>query len=876
MVYDRYKRLIVMAVLLFIPCLSYSQNEDDCPGFRNTMTFNTGSSLFFWSARVGERCYPQSNNDTTTGYYVMSTCADPAAPAIQGHANITSTSYNSGTDGGINCCNDGGLWDANDRRFQIITAENAGTDEFTINNGVGMPRIPPGYQTSIRLGDPRATGQSPTSGTHTWSSANTNRGSEALFYTLRVTSRNALLFVNYAVVGRCYSHTAREAGEFLIRVVKRNDDGTWPNQPVNDSLWFKVSAPALPTNNQPVAPWVIGRPGSSCSGTTCGYVYKPWTKVAINLNEYLYQTVRIEMYTSDCIYNVDPIYAYISGDFQPMALLSAGCPDAESDVIDTLTAPEGMISYCWYVSSGNAEPSNLFMNNSHMDSVSFRQVFPASGTTDQHYYCPGPQDFVISEGDNIGDTVAEKTFLCVMTSAMDPAKPFQSKLYVNVTNTRPIMRESHEELCDGTVNFRNESYCVGGVYIQSDSTIWEIYDSVGGEPIAVLQGDLASYQFTRSGQYTCVLTCLSAVGASLDADGCKASLTFTVNPIIMPQVTIDADRILCYGDTLIARAVGGEGLEHEWYVDSVLIANNQWNADSTIVANDNVLWALLPLGVHPIELRLTDNVSGCTKTLLDTVIVYGTPEVSGISAICLGDSAVITAVGGNIYQWDASPADPALASQQGSSTIVVSPTQSTTYTLRPDSSNPCSEGGAQHHLEVIPTPVPALKANPEMINAEHPVVAVTDLSPNRHATVWHFSDGETMSGESVRHVFTSVDGDSVGIGMHTCNSVGCCSDTSISLPIYIEGVWVPNIFTPGGDINNRFKIIATFPLTDFELTIYDRNGMFVFSTTDPEAGWDGKDANGQPCRQGAYTYHYRYSKYGPDHHTAVGTVTLIR
>ena len=855
----RYKWLIIIAVMTMMMGMSHAQGTSACPGFLNPTTFSTGSSVYFWSARVGERCYPTSNNDTTTGYYVMSTCASPLAPPIIGHNNIVSTTYNSGTDGGINCCNDGSLWDAMDCRFKIITQDDAGLDQFTINNGVGMPRIPPGYQTSIRLGDPRATGQSPNDGTHNWSSSHSNRGSEALFYTMRVTSQNALLFVNYAVVGRCYNHSAREAGEFLIRVVRQNEDGSWPNTPVNDSLWFKVSAPALPSNNQPVAPWVMGRPGSACSSTTCGYVYKPWTKVAINLNEYLYDVVRIEMYTSDCIYNVDPIYAYICGDFQPMALLATGCPDPESNVIDTLIAPEGMISYRWLVSCDNAEPREYFLNNAHMDSVHFRQIYPATGTTDQNVFAPSLEHFLVTEGENIGDTVGEKTFLCIMTSAMDPAKPFESKLYVNVTNTRPIMAQRHEALCDGTVNFINESRCIGSVYIESDSTTWTI--SLGDSVVAVLVGDLASYRFTEPGNYTCVLNCKSTVPNDATA-GCRAELTFPVTPIVLPKLEINAPNTLCDGDTLTAVAVGMGDMPLQWFIDGEEV--------STAVAVKQVL----PLGMHTLTL-VASGTDSCSVTVEDTVTVYGTPVISGPDAICYGDTAVITAAGGAVYQWQADPEDPALAAQQGNATITVSPAATTLYTLLPDPGNPCSAGGADIRLEVLPTPVPAIWVGSDFVNAEHPVLALTDISPNRYSTTWHFSDGQTMEGESVRYIFSSVASDSVHVTMHTCNRLDCCADTTVSRPVVVEGVWVPNVFTPGEDINNRFTLVSSFPLLDFELFIYDRNGQMVFSTTDTE-GWDGNDQQGRPCRQGAYTYRYRFSKYGPDHHTGVGTVTLIR
>ena len=873
-----FKTVLLMAVLLS-PTALLAQNENDCPGFRNTTTFNMMSNQYFWSARVGERCYPQSNNDTTTGYYVMSTCADPNAQAITGHANITSPTLNSGSDGGITCCNHGNIWDANDSRFQIITQANAGIDEFTINGNNGMPRIPPGYQTSIRIGDPRATGSSSLRGnTHNWS-AGSNKGSEALFYTMRVTSRNALLFVNYAVVGRCYSHTAREAGEFLIRVVKQNPDGSWPNQPINDSLWFKVSAPAIPTAG-PIPPWVMGKPGSACGSTTCAYVYKPWTKVAINLNDYIYENVRIEVYTSDCIYDVDPLYAYIAGDFQPMSLRTSGCPDVRSSVIDTLHAPAGMISYQWFVATRGAERPEDFFDRAHMDSVNFRQVYPATGTTTDSIFTPSLQHFIVTQGPNTGDTVPEQTFLCIMTSAMDPAKPFSSKLYANVTNTRPIVRQSNRADCDGTVHFVNESVVFGQTHVNSPKTKWIIYnDSLYTRAIDSLYGDTVAYQYPHSGRYGVRLVCYTyTLDQTGDTAECLASQDFLVRALGVPQVSLSLNRhVMCDGERLFGRVTDNNAPTIPLSLRHTL----DWTLGDSTFSNVDTFLVTPQVGVLPVSVTVTDR-DGCSSIVTDTAIVYGTPTVgmgSNVGAICVGDSVVINAEGNTTYVWSSTPPDSTLDAQQGQSSIVVHPQQTTVYILHPVSDNPCSNEGATIQIDVIPTPTPLIWINRSDVSIDEPAVNMTDISNDRAATEWHFSDGLSDQGISVTHRFLDLENDSVSISMTTCNRLECCADTTVSLPVTRNGLWFPNSFCPSmsDSDNNRFRIITTYNLLQYELHVFNRSGQLVFTSTDPAEGWDGTDLSGRPCPQGAYVYYYRYSLLGnEDFYPGAGTVTLIR
>lgn len=858
------QRYFLLLVAMALTTVAVAQDDEEaCPGFRNTTTFAGGNNNYFWSARVGARVYPSGSNDTTTGYYVMSTCVDPNCPAIYGN-NILSSTYNTGSDAGITCCSHGNLWDAaQDHRFMIITSANAGLDELTVNAaGQGMQRIPPGYQTSIRLGDPRASYSSGVENSHTWSSNNT-KGSEALFYTMRVTPDNALLFINYAVVGRCYSHTAREAGEFLIRVVKQNADGSWPNAPINDNMWFKVSAPAIPTSG-PIPPWVSGRPGSSCASTTCAYVYKPWTKVAISLSEYLYSNVRVEMYTSDCIYDVDPIYAYIAGDYQPMRLLSSGCPDPASSVVDTLRAPSDMISYRWYVATHGAE-LNIY-DAPHMDSVEFRPV--GNGDTTRYIYTPTLADFVLSAGPNAGDTVAEQTFMCIMTSALDPMKPFASKLYANVTNRRPLIRYRYEAHCDTTVTFHNGTTVLVSDGLNFDSTRWIIYsDTACTMPIDTVWGEVATAKLPHPGSYGVKLYCVTA------GDPCATSQTFTVRALSYPKADFTMEKhVMCDGETMQIPCTEGCQWSKYWTVDTT-------RYEPTATDSLNVFQYTAAIGVHTIGMTVTD-ADGCVSSKHDTVTVYGIPVLeldSRYNAICEGDSVTITATGNTTYTWVSAPPDPDLDRYQGMSTITVSPATTTTYYLRANEENPCSNEGASVMVDVIPYPVPAMRISPAYVSFEKNRVTLEDISSYRAATYWTFSDGMTAEGMRVTHTYGNLDADSVGFTMRSCNELECCSDTTVWIPVQTFSVWFPNIFTPDEETNNRFNIITSLPLDEYEIFIYNRTGQMVYTSTDPLAQWDGRDMEGRPLPQGAYVYFYRYIRYdGGGYKTGKGTVTMIR
>ena len=224
MLHGKNRIMLVLVAALLAEATAAGQPNAYCPGFKNPTSFNTGDDNFFWSARVGDRTYTLNNHsDTTTGYHIMSTCVNN--PDIIGHNNITSSTYYSGNDNNITFCGHT-FFDANDCRFQIITSADSGIDQFTVGPGsTGIPRIPPGYQTSIRLGDMRSTGHAIDLSNPSSMNNGNNKGAEALFYTMDVTPQNSLMFINFAIVARRFSHYAYDAGEFLIRVVAQNIDG---------------------------------------------------------------------------------------------------------------------------------------------------------------------------------------------------------------------------------------------------------------------------------------------------------------------------------------------------------------------------------------------------------------------------------------------------------------------------------------------------------------------------------------------------------------------------------------------------------------------------------------------------------------------------
>lgn len=104
-----------------------------------------------------------------------------------------------------------------------------------------------------------------------------------------------------------------------------------------------------------------------------------------------------------------------------------------------------------------------------------------------------------------------------------------------------------------------------------------------------------------------------------------------------------------------------------------------------------------------------------------------------------------------------------------------------------------------------------------------------------------------------------------------------CSDTVVK-SIYIENdfnLFVPNAFTPNQDgLNDVFLPIAR-GVRLYELSIFDRWGARIFTTTDQQSGWDGS-YKGEACKNDVYTWRITLTTTAAEAKSYNGSVLLSR
>lgn len=468
---------VVLAVFLLANGLKaqsgWSQSTA-CPGWNNPMNFVTGNGSNYYSGQTGQKASEIPN--VLTG---------------QTGINWTTLVYTAGqlgtvTHSSASHCGNNLPFGSNMFAIMSDTMQVAGSPvNRDPNTGDSLPFVPtqfnrydslnPIFSTnltrSIRIGD----------------NCGSLPSAAKLTYNMFVVPQNAMMYLYYACVFEAPNHNRADNPLFYIRVMKQNVAGVWTQ--VNDTLAYAVESTPV-TNGGNVVPGQNGWHAYG-QGNTAVY-YKEWNKVSINLANYMYNDIRVEVMVSDCRAYFHYSYAYVAGECGPAMISANGCPDEQDTTVTTLMAPRSMVNYEWYASETGLLAAGTQTNPAN----SWRQL--ASGDSLENYAAK-VGDFHItrrSDGSVCDSMGSQQTFRCRITSAIDPDKPYHTDFFIDVQNTKPIMSIDTTVIGDSVVRLRNRSHVPGNAsLVLTDSTRWMFYGNSDGSgtPDTVVYGDSVDY-----------------------------------------------------------------------------------------------------------------------------------------------------------------------------------------------------------------------------------------------------------------------------------------------------------------------------------------------------------------------------------------------
>lgn len=109
------------------------------------------------------------------------------------------------------------------------------------------------------------------------------------------------------------------------------------------------------------------------------------------------------------------------------------------------------------------------------------------------------------------------------------------------------------------------------------------------------------------------------------------------------------------------------------------------------------------------------------------------------------------------------------------------------------------------------------------------------------------------------------------------DSLGCTDTDSVTVFVDITcgEVYLPSAFSPNNDGQNDVYYVRGNCIAVMQFEVYNRWGEMVFSTTDPDIGWDGT-WRGKDCEAAVFTYFLRATLLDGTPVEAEGNISLVK
>nr|MBA3705822.1 gliding motility-associated C-terminal domain-containing protein [Bacteroidota bacterium] len=254
--------------------------------------------------------------------------------------------------------------------------------------------------------------------------------------------------------------------------------------------------------------------------------------------------------------------------------------------------------------------------------------------------------------------------------------------------------------------------------------------------------------------------------------------------------------------------------------------------------------------------------NGCTGTAGKVVTVIP-PVIASITGnnICEGESAILTASGGNNYLW---------STNQTINPITVNPLTTSTYTVIASVGN-CTDT-ATYIVTVTPLPTAIAKGD-------------TTISYGNSAALKANGGGTynwtPLTGLNCTNCATPIATPTATT--QYCVTVmlaGCADSACITVTIDTKcgdngELYVPNGFSPNGDGQNDVLYVRGGGVTGIFWEIYDRWGEKVFETTNPKQGWDGT-YKGKILDAAVFVYYLKVTCFSGEEIIQKGNVAIIK
>lgn len=338
------------------------------------------------------------------------------------------------------------------------------------------------------------------------------------------------------------------------------------------------------------------------------------------------------------------------------------------------------------------------------------------------------------------------------------------------------------------------------------------------------------------------------------------SVLVALIPEVFAEASVDTS-VVCSGDSVTLTASGGIGG-----------ANYQWIPTTGVADPNSAITTAAPDTTTTYMVIVTE--ASCLDTAEVTVNVIPSPDVAYANSFeegCVPFDVSFTALAedGIFYSWDLG--DGTISNEEVLMHTFDS-VGSYNVTLMAVNSGGCA-GTSEPTTIVVHEPIKAAftsdPAYPVELMLPGTLVNFSNETPLSTAWSWDFGNGQFSSLENPEQYFSEPGTYMVTLTVE--NELGCKSSvTNGPYVIKTPDLFIPNVFSPNDDgINDRFWVEYTGD-QPFNINVFDRWGVQVFTTKNKQQKWDGTTDKGQ-LPEGIYYYKLRIGDRDFN-----GNITLVR
>ena len=367
--------------------------------------------------------------------------------------------------------------------------------------------------------------------------------------------------------------------------------------------------------------------------------------------------------------------------------------------------------------------------------------------------------------------------------------------------------------------------------VASGGTSYQWYDGAFG----TVQTTTANITLEVYGDRDLVVGISNGICVDLD--------TVAISTVVAPPINVSNDTSVCIGQSVSLEVNG--------------IGNYYWETGST-----SGTISVQPTATTNYWVSVYNAYCVSKDSVTVTVITLPLINAGNDKTICTGQATNLTAVSSGAIIWSNGIAN---------STINVAPLVTTTY-YASTTTGQCANSDS---VKVIVIPPPIANAGSDITACEGNNVTLIGAGGVTYA--WNIgitNDTASIVAQQTSIIVLTVsngicnDKDSVLLTVIPADESPCKEPVSV--------IEVPNIFSPNGDgVNDVFQIKA-IEIADYEMSIYNRWGHYLFSLSPNTPVWDGTIGNGKNLNDGTYYYILKAEGNDKKQHELKGFIELVR